>query len=229
MYMFEFKCFEYLKELDENPQNEKLFNEFVSFLQSNKDKVEQFIIQNSMKPEHKQILMQALSQAPQESVSSSSNQNLSNEEIQLNNLQSDTSNDEAVMNDFLQLFEQWKVEYFKIREVTPKSIEIAEQIVNNYLLERLDLIKTFQNLPTNQNEAFKNFKNHVLNVLAVNLIEGLQHQISELKTYKISFIKKWALIFKLEKEQKKISKKNFDIQELEELFELIEIVKGGIN
>ena len=225
--MFEFKCFEYLKELHENPQNEKLFNEFVSFLQSNKDKVEQFIIQNSMKPEHKKILMQAMSQEFQESQNTTQ-QNSNNINIQ-NLTPPNVNNNEVVMNEILQLFEQWKIEYFKIRKVTPKCIEIAEQIINNYLLERLDLIKTFQDLPTNQNEAFKNFKNHVLNVLAVNLIEGLQHQITELKKYNISFIKKWALIFKLEKEQKKISKKNFDIQELEELFELIEIVKGGVN
>lgn len=227
--MFQFKCFEYLKELEQQPQNENLHLEFVSFLSENKDKVEEFIIQNStsIKPEQKQILLESFSQAQQSTQLNNQNNNFQNSQqsFQLNQ----NSSQEQIINDILTLFEEWKTEYFKLREVTPKCIEIAEIIVNNYLLMDLELIKIFQELSVEQNEAFKKFKNHIINVLAVILIDKLQIQIEELKTFKLGFIKKWLLILQLEKEQKKISKKKFDINELEEIFQLIEIVKGGNN
>lgn len=220
--MFEFKCFEYLKEIEENSQNETLKNEFKTFLIQNKDKIEQFIIQNSLKPSQKEILLHTMQE-----IDSNESQNTIQSYSQTSSIPQNSQNNDF-SNIIMQTFEQWREEYFKLRDVTPKCISIAEEFVNTQLLQDKNLIDLFTVLPCENNDALRKFKNHVLNILAVDLIENINSELLLIKQGKGSFVKKMLLRYKLERVQLKIAKKQFNISYLEQLVQEAKVLRGQV-
>ena len=227
--MFEFKCFEYLKELEQNPNNEKLHDEFITFLSQNKDKVEQFIIQNSLQPQQKEILMHTMQQIDSSGISSQQSSSLNSSGTSFSNTTFESNAPQLSGDDFsnriLQTFDQWKAEYLKLQSVTPKCIEITEQFIRDNLFTHFDNVTTFNFLPTNSNEVFVKFKNHILNVCAIMFIEQLQEEIDTLKQSK-SFFSRFIAQLRLEREQKKLAHKKFDLNHMREVLSASRQLRG---
>lgn len=213
--MFEFKCYEYLKELTNDSKNTTLREEFKQFLISHKEEIEPFIIQGSLQGSQKELFLQILNELNlDETPSNSMNQNQQNDDFS-----------SVIMN----YFNSWRDEYLKLRQVNMKCIEICKDFITKYLLQNTQLIDFFKDLPTNENENLEAFKNHVLNLLSIALMDSADYQINTIKKINLGFIKKYTLIHKFERIRTQFSKKQFNINKFEELLLEVLQLKRGIE
>lgn len=225
--MFDLQCMQYLKGLEENPQNIELRNQFSQLLNQNRDKIDSFIQQFQLSPQQKQLLMELM----QENSPQNSNTQLhNNNSIQNSNNESDSSTN-SFYDTTIEYFKEWRDEYFKLRSVSPKCIEIAEKLIQSCLINNgeysQEAIEIFEALPTQQNDAFLKFKNHVRNIIMANLIERLSQEITVVKTSSISFFKKYTLLFEIERVQKSIAKQKIDISRYNAVLNKSKGIRGG--
>ncbi|MFT4244694.1 MAG: hypothetical protein ACMXYB_04555 [Candidatus Woesearchaeota archaeon] len=235
--MFEFQCMQYLKELELTPQNEDLRNSLKLLLQQNSSKVDYFITSFNLSSNQKEILLELLQEKNVQGNSFNSNfqtqplnfvsqNNYNNSAIQ------QVKNQDEFLNKTMDFFNNWKEEYFKLRNVSPKCIEIGQQFIQLVLvvddLYSTEFINVFTSLSSGGNDAFEKFKNHIINLIIAELIEIIDSELVIIKTSKIPFISKYLLIFKLEILQKKFAKRQ--LQYLERLYDLLDesyALRGG--
>lgn len=222
--MFDLQCMQYLKGLQENPENSQLRSQFYELLQSNKDKIDNFIVQFQLSPEQKQLLMEVM----QESSSKNSNTKFNNSVHDLNN--ESNSSTESFYDTTIEYFKEWRDEYFKLRGVNPKCIEIVDNYIQSCLMKQDQydevVFENFKSLPSQQNDAFLKFKNHVTNIIIANLIDRLNQEITVVKTSTIPFLKKYKLLFEIERVQKKISKRSIILLRYREVLDESKKIRG---
>ena len=230
--MFEFQCMEYLKELELNPQNENLRNSLKLLLQQNSSKVDYFITSFNLSSNQKEILLELLHEQNLDSNSYSTS--ISQTQSLNSNSNYQVNNQEEFLNATMEFFNNWKEEYFKLRNVSPKCIEIGQEYIQSLLLKdelySSELINVFTSLPSGGNDAFEKFKNHIINLIIAELIEIIDSELIIIKTSKIPFISKYLLIFKFEMLQKKFAKRQ--LQYLENLYDRLDesyALRGGNN
>ena len=225
--MFDLQCMQYLKGLEENPQNIELRNQFSQLLNQNKDKIDSFIEQFQLSPQQKQLLLEVM----QESSTQNINTQLQNANS-TKNLNNDTiSSTDSFYDLTIEYFNNWREEYFKLRSVSPKCIETVDKYIseilmnndNNYLQEVVD---NFEALPTQQNDAFLKFKNHVRNIMVANLIDRLNQEITVVKTNSIPFFKKYKLLFEIERIQRNVANLKLNISKYNTVLNKSKNIRG---
>ena len=252
--MFEFQCMQYLKELEgiskDSSEYLKLKELLSNLISQNSSKVDSFLSTFNLTQQQKEIFLEVMQESMHTS-SSSSNTNVSSisPNISYNNFDlnpnstssnslSTTNGIENFQEDFfnktLEVFNEWKEEYFKLRSVSPKCVDIVQNYIDNLLVKddlySSELIHLFESLPTNNNSAFENFKNHVINVLVSQLIEIIDQELILIRTSSLGFFKKVYLSYELERLQRKLGKRN--IRVLEQLYDKLDesyVFRGGVN
>ncbi|MCH8519230.1 MAG: hypothetical protein LAT82_00555 [Nanoarchaeota archaeon] len=233
--MFEFQCMQYLKELEQIPQDSSQYSQLrellLNLINQNSSKVDSFLSSFNLTQKQKEIFLEVLQEAQNNSsstnnnsldnISNNHNNNSNNSNNFNSNLNQDANFQEEFFNKTLEYFNEWREEYFKLRSVSPKCIDISQNYIENLLVKdelySSELIEMFQSLPTNNNDAFENFKNHVINVLISQLIELIDKELILVKTSSLNFFKKVYLSYEFEKLQRKLSKR--DISVLEKLYD----------
>ena len=246
--MFEFQCMQYLKELEDtskdSPQYMKLRELLSNLISQNSSKVDSFLSSFNLTQKQKEIFLEVMQESMQTSGSSNnmSVSNISSNNFDLNPNSTSTNNlnttngienfQEDFFNKTLEVFNEWKEEYFKLRAVSPKCIDISQNYINSFLVKddlySSELVELFESLPTNNNSAFENFKNHVINVLVSQLIEIIDQELILIRTSSLGFFKKVYLSYELERLQRKLGKRN--IRVLEQLYDKLDesyVYRGG--
>lgn len=239
---------QYLKELEGISRNSseymKLKELLSNLISQNSSKVDSFLSTFNLTQQQKEIFLEVMQESmhtssssnnsnvfsisPNNSIQNSFSNSYSNSIPSSNNNSSNTLVDTNFQEDFfnktLDFFNEWKEEYFKLRSVSPKCVDIVQNYIDNLLVKddlySSELIHLFESLPTNNNSAFENFKSHVINVLVSQLIEIIDKELILIKTSSMSFFKKVYLSYELERLQKKLGKKNISI--LEQLYDKLD-------
>ena len=237
--MFEFQCMQYLKELELSPQNENLRNSLKFLLQQNSSKVDSFINSFNLSSKQKEILLEILQEKNLEG--DSINSNFLNESLTSfsqnnhnNNPNQEVHNQDEFIDKTMDFFNNWKEEYFKLRNVSPKCIEIGQEFIHSMLIEHelfsIELINVFISLPSGGNDAFEKFKNHIINLIIAELIEIIDSELIIIKSSNLSFFKKMYLCYDFEKIQKGIGKRKIEL--IEKLYDKLDesyILRGENN
>ncbi|MFP4401872.1 MAG: hypothetical protein ACLFPL_01445 [Candidatus Nanoarchaeia archaeon] len=229
--MFDLQCMEYLREISHDPQNTNLRSKLIELISKNPQLVEPFIEKFQLNPVQKQLLLELLQEVKNNSNNNTNNINLNDsntiqsmreQSTQNNNSQSSisemSSNDSQSLYDItFNYFTTWRDEYLKFQKVTQHCIEIAEEFIAKFLWNNQEQVELFQSLPTQHNDAFVKFKNHVINVLCVQLIEEVDREITLLKSSPISYLRKIVLIYKFEQFENRVRKKKISFTSLQML------------
>ena len=222
--MFELKCFEYLKEIKENPQNTKLYNEFTAFLMDNEDAIEEFIVRNSLQSDEKEILLHAMQESRELKENPPPKALLS--QINMHNMS--VSTPEEFSDLVVRVFEEWKTEYFALREVTPKCVSLVQELIQEIIFKHFEYLDILINLSIEHNDAFLKFKNNVLNNTAILLVQSIDTEIDTIRTLRGNYFSRVMLIYQLEQQQQHLFKKKFNISKIQEIIAKANTLKGAV-
>lgn len=241
--MFELQCMEYLKELEQDPQNTSIRNSLRDLISKNSSKVDSFIVQFNLNSDQKQLLLELMQESSQnESSNLSSNtitqhsqQNMdniynsfamktgkinSNSQEQISELHISSEN-EGFYQEVMKYFTTWRNEYFKLGSVSPQCVEIGEMFINKVLSTNNSInkeyLELFESLPEQSNEMFKKFKNNIINIIISQLLEEVTKELTIIRTSSLNWLQKFKLAFKFERLEKKIAKRKISLDELSKL------------
>lgn len=236
--MFELQCMEYLKELEQDPQNTSIRNSLRDLISKNSSKVDSFIVQFNLNSDQKQLLlelMQESSNLSNNTIIQHSQENMndiynsfamktgkinSNSQEQISELQISSEN-EGFYQEVMKYFTTWRNEYFKLGSVSPQCVEIGEMFINKVLSTNNSInkeyLELFESLPEQSNEMFKKFKNNIMNIIISQLLEEVTKELTIIRTSSLNWLQKFKLAFKFERLEKKIAKRKISLDELSKL------------